>query len=115
MVAPVIFLVDWGILSLLVQGGIAPELGRIGSLMGSVGVGFLLNRFFTFRVAGKPTFAEARRYALAAGLGIAVNYGVFVVAARLGMPHAPAIAAGMLAAALVTFVRFRAAFAADKP
>jgi len=114
LVAPVIFLVDWGLLTLLVLTGIPSQLGRIGSLAGSVVVGFLLNRFFTFRASGRPTLAEARRYGVAAGLGIAVNYGVFVVATWMGAPHAPAIAAGMLAAALVTFVRFRAAFGASK-
>lgn len=112
LVAPVIFLVDLGILTML--SGLGPYVGRMASLSGSVVVGFLLNRFFTFQVSGRPTLAEARRYAVAAGLGIAVNYGVFVVAVRLGVPNAAAIAAGMLAAALVTFVRFRAVFAGSK-
>ncbi len=111
MVAPVIFLVDWAILSALASlFGLAPHFGRIVSLAGSVAVGFLLNRFFTFRATGRPTLAEARRYAVAAALGIAVNYTVFVAAIALGLPAVAAIAAGMLAAALVTFLRFRAAF-----
>ncbi|MFN7398365.1 MAG: hypothetical protein ACK5SX_04700 [Sandaracinobacter sp.] len=47
---------------------------------------------------------------LAAGLGIAVNYGVFALAHRAGAPDPTAIGAGMLAAAAVTFTRFRAIF-----
>jgi len=111
MVAPAVFLTDWGLLSLLGEAGVNPYAGRVVSLAASVSVGFLLNRSFTFRVAGRPTGAQARGYAVAAALGIAVNYGVFVLAVREGLPHALAIGAGMLSAAAVTFLRFRAVFA----
>lgn len=111
LVAPLIFLVDFGVLSLLATGGVPPLIGRLGSLAASVGVGFLLNRAFTFRASGRASFGEFGRYVLAAALGIAVNYGVFALALRAGAPHAAAIAAGMLAASLVTFTRFRAIFA----
>ena len=110
LVAPVVFLVDYGVLTLLAKAGIPPLAGRLGSLAASVGVGFLLNRGFTFRAEGRATWGEFGRYVGAAGLGIAVNYGVFAVAERAGAPHAAAIAAGMLAAAIVTFTRFRAIF-----
>jgi len=108
MVAPVVFLVDLAILSAL--DGLGPYAGRVLSLAGSVVVGFLLNRFFTFRATGRPSLDEVRRYAIAAALGIGVNYGVFSVAIALGLPGAAAIGCGMLAAALVTFIRFRAVF-----
>jgi putative flippase GtrA len=111
MVAPLVFAVDWSVLHLLVGLGIPPLAARVGSLAASVGVGFLLNRAFTFRAAGRPTGREFGRYLLAAGLGIATNYGVFAAAHRLGLPDPAAIAAGMLAAAAVTFTRFRAVFA----
>ena len=110
LIAPVIFLVDLGVLTLLVKAGIPPLAGRLGSLSASVGVGFLLNRTFTFRAEGKPSLGEFGRYVLAAALGIAVNYGVFALAHRGGVPNAAAVAAGMLASALVTFTRFRAIF-----
>ncbi len=112
LVAPVIFLVDWGLLSALSRLGAGPYAGRIGSLLASVGVGFLLNRFFTFRASGWPGLGELRGYALAAGLGIAINYGTFAALVAIGTPHAVAIASGMLAAAAVTFLRFRAVFGA---
>ena len=48
---------------------------------------------------------------LAAALGMAVNYGVFALMHRAGLPNALAIAGGMGAAAVVTFTRFRAIFA----
>ena len=110
LVAPVIFAVDWGLLTGLGRIGISPYAGRIASLGASVAVGFLLNRTFTFRAAGRPTLAELRRYLLAAILGIAVNYAVFSAAVWFGVPNAASIACGMLAAAAVTFLRFRAIF-----
>lgn len=110
MIAPLIFLVDFGVLTLLVKAGIPPLAGRVGSLTASVGVGFLLNRYFTFRAKGRPTAREFGHYVAAAALGIAVNYGVFALAHRAGLPNGAAIACGMLAAALVTFTRFRAIF-----
>lgn len=110
LIAPVIFLVDFGVLTLLVKAGIPPLAGRLGSLAASVGVGFLLNRYFTFRATGRPTIPEFAQYLLAAALGIAVNYGVFALAHSAGLPNAAAVALGMLAAALVTFTRFRAIF-----
>jgi len=111
LVAPAVFLVDWGLLWLFVAAGVNPYVGRVASLAVSVCVGFLLNRHFTFRAAGRPTWSEARGYVVAAALGIAVNYGVFVLAVRAGLPHPQAIGAGMLSAAAVTFLRFRAVFA----
>lgn len=110
LIAPLIFLVDLGVLTLLTKAGIPPLAGRVGSLTASVGVGFLLNRSFTFRAEGRPHFAEFGRYVMAAALGIAVNYGVFALAHRAGLANGAAVAAGMLAAALVTFTRFRAIF-----
>jgi putative flippase GtrA len=110
LVAPLVFAVDWGILALLAAGGIPPLAGRLLSLSGSVCVGFLLNRAFTFRAAGRPSFAEFGQYVGAALLGIVVNYGCFAVAHWLGIPDPAAIGIGMLAAAAVTFTRFRAIF-----
>lgn len=110
MVAPVIFLVDWGVLTPLTGWGVPPLAGRVVSLSASVSVGFLLNRFFTFRAEGRLSFAEFGRYLLAAALGMAVNYGVFALLHKLGLPNGAAIAGGMLAAALVTFTRFRSIF-----
>jgi putative flippase GtrA len=109
-VAPLVFAVDWSVLHALQQAGVPPSLGRIASLAASVAVGFLLNRFFTFRAAGRPDMGEFARYLVAAALGIAVNYATFLAALKLGAPAPAAIASGMLAAALVTFVRFRAIF-----
>ena len=110
LVAPLVFLVDYGVLSLLGKAGVPALAGRLLSLSASVGVGFLVNRRFTFRAQGRPTWGQFGRYVAAAGLGIAVNYGVFAIAHRAGLPDAAAVASGMLAAALVTFTRFRAVF-----
>jgi putative flippase GtrA len=110
LVAPLVFGVDWGVLHGLGLLGIDPHVGRLVSLPCSVLVGFLLNRSFTFRADGRPSLAEFRRYLVAAALGMAVNYAGFVVALRLGLAQPAAIGAGMLAAAAVTFLRFRAIF-----
>ena len=111
LVAPLVFEVDWGVLTLLAEAGVPPLGGRLISLSASVCVGFLANRFFTFRAAGRPSWGEFGRYVLAAALGMAVNYGVFALMHRAGLPNALAIAGGMGAAAVVTFTRFRAIFA----
>lgn len=111
MVAPLVFAVDWAVLHSLVNLGLPPLVARLGSLAASVAVGFLLNRNFTFRAAGRPSRQEFGRYLLAAALGIAANYGVFALTHRLGLPNPAAIAAGMLAAAAITFTRFRGVFA----
>jgi putative flippase GtrA len=110
MVAPIVFGVDWAVLGLLGSAGVPALAGRLLSLSASVSVGFLLNRAFTFRAGGRPSLAEFRLYVVAAGLGIAVNYGVFAAAHRGGLPDPAAIGAGMLAAAAVTFTRFRVIF-----
>lgn len=110
LVAPLVFGVDWGLLTLLAAAGIPPLAGRPLSLAASVGVGFLANRFFTFRATGRPGWGEFGRYLLAAALGMAVNYATFAALHHLGFPNAIAIAGGMGAAALVTFTRFRAIF-----
>lgn len=112
LVAPVIFAIDWAVLSALGAAGLPPYAGRVASLGLSVGVGFGLNRRFTFRATGRATWGEARAYVVAAGLGIAVNYGAFALATRAGLPPAPSIGLGMLAAAAVTFARFKALFRA---
>lgn len=109
-VAPVVFAVDWTVLHLVGLAGVPALAGRFVSLSSSVGVGFLLNRAFTFRAEGQPTWGEFRLYVIAAALGIAVNYGVFAAAHRGGLPDPAAIGAGMLAAAVVTFTRFRVIF-----
>jgi len=111
LVAPLVFAVDWSVLHLVGLAGVPLLGGRVVSLGASVGVGFLLNRAFTFRADGRPTLSELRRYLMAAALGIGVNYGMFVAAHRAGLPDPAAILAGMLAAALVTFTRFRTIFA----
>ncbi len=110
LVAPLVFAVDWGVLTLLAGLGVPPLAGRVVSLCASVSVGFLANRFFTFRARGRPGWREFGRYAAAAALGIAVNYGLFALLHRAGAPNAAAIAGGMGAAAIVTFTRFRAIF-----
>ena len=104
-VAPVVFAVDWSVLHLFGMAGVPALAGRVASLGASVGVGFLLNRAFTFRAEGRPSLAEFRRYVVAAALGIGVNYGVFAAGHAMGLPDPAAIAAGMLAAAAVTFAR----------
>ena len=110
LVAPLVFAVDWGVLTLLAGLGVPPLAGRVMSLSASVCVGFVANRFFTFRAAGRPGLAEFGRYLLAAALGMAVNYGTFALLHRAGAPDAAAIAGGMGAAVIVTFTRFRAIF-----
>lgn len=103
---------DWAVLKTTLGWGMDPYAGRVLSLALSMVVGFQANRRFTFRATGTPTTTEARRYALAAASGMAANYAMFAALTAAGANHGLGIAAGMGAAAVVTFVRFRGIFAA---
>lgn len=73
------FLVDAGIVSLLVNGlGWDPYLARVLSFLCAVATTFVLNRRFTFAVGARPDLArQAGQYLVAMLGGFIVNYGTY--------------------------------------
>jgi len=111
------FVVDAGVLYLMLYLGLGPYLGRIVSFLAAATATWALNRRFTFRhlIGKRASLREWLQYLLLMGLGFCANYGVYVLvlavlenAGRL----APMIgvAAGSLAGMGVNFVTSRTLF-----
>ena len=73
------FLVDAGVVSLLVNGlGANPYLARLVSFLCAVAATFAFNRRYTFAAsAPQSLWAQGRRYLLAMSGGFVVNYGSY--------------------------------------
>lgn len=92
--------VDAAILFALTRfAGLSPLVARIPSILISMLAGWLSNRRLTFRVEAAPGPAEFLRYAMASGVGVAVNYAVFSALLILWPGFAP-VAALVLASAV---------------
>lgn len=77
------FLVDASVLSALVWVGFPVALARVPSVMLSIFTTWTLNRKYTFRTSTKANLSEFLKYTGAIGVGISVNYGVFLLALGL--------------------------------
>lgn len=72
------FVVDAGLVVLLVHGiGSAPLPGRVASFVTAATVTYLLNKHFTFRVAGGFAVERWFVYVLTTSLGAAINVGIY--------------------------------------
>jgi putative flippase GtrA len=102
------FLVDAGVLYLLLPFGLGPYWARLVSFLCAVFATWQFNRRLTFeRVQGKSLLREWHEYLAAMAFGGVCNYGVYVLALR-GLPHAGwspmvALAAGSIAGMVVNF------------
>lgn len=75
------FVIDAGILQLLVSGtAMNPYVARIFSFLGAASATWLMNRHYTFNVEHRATRSEWARYIALMLLGAAVNYGAFAIA-----------------------------------
>lgn len=107
------FLVDAGVVSLLVNGlGWNPYGARVVSFLCAVATTFALNRRYTFAAAaGGDARRQAGQYLVAMIGGFAFNYGVYALLIhQLAVVRAwPVIgvAAGSLAGMLVNFISSR--------
>lgn len=77
------FVVDAVILSIGVAAGLPPWAARIPSFLTAVATTWAMNRTFTFRTERAPSFGEFIRYLAAMGLGLTVNYLVFLLVIAL--------------------------------
>jgi putative flippase GtrA len=113
VVGAVGFLVDGGVLSLLVHGfGIGPIIARGPSFLSAVTVTWLLNRAYTFHgLRAQPIGAQYVRYLAAQGVGALTNLGVyasaiyaFAICARIPVL---ALALGSAVALVVNYLLLR--------
>ena len=80
VVGSVGFMIDAGILQLLVSGvGSNPYLARLISFLLAASATWSMNRRYTFKVEHRPTHAEWSRYIALMVLGALVNYGLFAI------------------------------------
>lgn len=80
IVGTVGFVIDAGILQLLVSGADANTyLARIFSFLVAASATWLMNRSYTFEVEHRATHAEWARYIAFMVLGALVNYGAFAI------------------------------------
>lgn len=80
VVGAVGFVIDAGILQLLVLGAHAnPYAARVASFMVAASATWLMNRRYTFAATRHPTRMEWLRYIGFMSLGALVNYGVFAL------------------------------------
>ena len=96
----VAFVVDAGLLWVLVQAGVPPLAARVASIGCAMVVAWWLNRSLTFTMAKRPSWQEFMAYAsLAAGVAL-LNYAVFsvlIISGLVSWPPAAAAVATVLA------------------
>jgi putative flippase GtrA len=111
------FCVDVGVTVILANGvGLSPYAARPPAVFLATIATFLLNRAFTFRVAGGDWRGELARYIVVVASGQALNYAVYAGALALfaltrlnpgPAEIASAVACGSGAAMFLTFAGFR--------
>lgn len=80
MVGTIGFLVDSGVLLLLLHFGLNPYRGRLVSFFIAVTCTWLLNRNFTFKTKKTTTlWTEWMKYVMANSIGAILNYGVYAI------------------------------------
>lgn len=81
-----ISLIDIGLLYLLNTLGLNIYIARIPSLLASMTVGYILNRYFTFHhlETGRALWHSLLRHYSVHGVGSAINYGVYSATLIIG-------------------------------
>lgn len=112
VVGAVGFVIDAGILQLLVSGiGVNLYLARIISFLVAASATWLMNRRYTFEVEHPATHSEWVRYITIMVLGALVNYGAFAISIAVwGMARAQpwlGVAVGSIAGLGINFMSSR--------
>ncbi|MBS7811788.1 GtrA family protein [Roseococcus pinisoli] len=73
------FLVDAGVLTVMLWAGLGPYAGRVVSYLAAASTTFALNRAWTFRTAARdaPVTAQWGRFVMLNLVGFAANYGTY--------------------------------------
>jgi putative flippase GtrA len=102
------FGIDAVILAGLVELGLTPFVGRIGSIAVAIVFTWLMNRRLTFKVEAPPSWREFAHYVAISLMGASINYLVFSAATLGKAPMLLALALGTACAMGFNFVRYRA-------
>ena len=97
------FVLDAGLLFLLIQFGFSPVLARIPAISTAVIVTWLLNRQLTFRVDAPKSHAEALRYIVVAAVSALLNFAVYTVLIIAGIWPVLAVAISSIALLFFSF------------
>jgi putative flippase GtrA len=112
VVGTVGFVIDGGLLYLLVRSGVDPYLARAFSFPPAVTVTWYLNRVWTFAARQGAARRQYARYLAVQLVGALSNYGVYAAILSLGHRSAEgalaALAAGSIAGLVINFAGARA-------
>ena len=100
------FLVDAGLLALLIHGGWTPLPARVVSILVALTVTWQLNRRVTFAMSGAGSVGEFGQYLSLGAATSGFNYAIYAALIASGVTRSPFVAlmAGSAAAMVVTFV-----------
>ncbi len=101
------FVVDAGVLWLMIRAGLSPYAGRVVSLAVGIVFTWWLHRRLTFRTAAAPSWREFGAFFLQSLAGAAVNYAVYSGLLWAGAPVPAALVVGTGVAAVFNFFRYR--------
>jgi putative flippase GtrA len=111
LVGAVAFGLDAAIVWAMTRIGVNAYGARAVSLCLSVAFTFLFNRALTFQARQPFTWTEVVAYVSASGLGMAINYGIYVLALKLGAMWLLAMVVGTGLASLFNFYAYGRIFA----
>jgi putative flippase GtrA len=100
------FVLDAGVVWGLTHLGLSAYVARAISLCVSVAFTFVLNRVMTFQASGPVTLQEASAYIGASGIGMAINYLIYVGCLKLGLSWLPAMVLGTGSASAFNFLAY---------
>ena len=105
------FVVDAVVYTVFAGFGLSPAVARIPSITAAIMTTWFINRRWTFQTRTQATFAEFAKYAGAMGVGLVVNYSVFLFAIHASeiVQSAPVIGLALAtgAAMVINFVSAR--------
>ncbi len=102
------FVLDWGVLQLMLRTGSGPYAGRVVSMAGGMVFAWWLNRHVTFRTPAPPSWPEFCAYVANSLAGAAINYAIYSAAVAMGAPVVAGLILGTGIAAVFNFFRYRA-------
>ncbi|WP_084398587.1 GtrA family protein [Henriciella aquimarina] len=105
MIGGLSFLVDAGLLVLMMKLGAGPFAARVVSIAVAMLVAWRLNRALTFGSSHDGQLREAGRYALVAGSVAALNYALYA-GLLLAVPACPPVLATAMSTLLCTGASF---------
>jgi putative flippase GtrA len=101
------FVVDAGLVLLLVHYGLSPVVARIPAISSAILVTWLMNRTLTFRVKIPKTHTEAVRYASVALVSAMLNFGLYSALVLTGVWPVLAVALSTATLMFLSFVSYK--------